>query len=298
MARNHNNPVVFLAAIALTIAFAASAHAQDVYRIGAEDVLVISVLEAPDLNRTIQVTPSGEISVPLVGTLKVAGLSAAEVEAALAARLREKYIKNPNVTVQVTEARSHTVSITGAVRKPGVFQMRSPKSLLEVLSLAEGLAEDAGGTAFIVRGGEGEAVQEVRLKTLMDSPTGQTVLIKPGDSVNVTRQGVVYVVGDVKKPGAFPMRNGRHTVLNILAQSEGLLSTASADKAVILRPNAAGDRDLVPVDISKLMRGKAPDIQLQAEDVLFIPQSGAKVFGRAAADAAFRLLTFRVPFVK
>jgi polysaccharide export outer membrane protein len=269
------------------------------YRIGPEDVLAVAVLEAPDLNRTLQVGATGDISLALIGTVQVAGLTTSEVEAAIAAKLREKYIRNPNVTVQVTEARSHTISVTGAVRKPGVFQIRSPKPLLEVIALAEGLAEDAGGSALVVRSGSGETVDEIKLKALVEgSDTKLNVLVNPGDVVKVTRQGVVYVVGDVKKPGAFPMRDGRQTVLSVLAQGEGLGPTAAADKSLILRASATGDREMVPIDVKSVIRGKSPDVALQAEDVLFIPQSGSKVFGRAAADAALRILSLRIPFVR
>lgn len=270
------------------------------YRVGPEDVLTVAVLEASDLNRTVQVTPAGEISLALVGAIQVSGLTTTEIESAIAAKLRERYIRNPNVTVQVTEARSHTVSVTGAVRKPGVFQLRTAKSLLEVLSLAEGLADDAGESALIVRAGTpDDQVVEVKLKALFDTADpALNVQVHAGDVVKVTRQGVVYVVGDVKKPGAFPMRNGSQTVLSAIAQSEGLGPTAAPDKAVILRAAASGDRDVVPLDLKSVLRGKAPDVPLQSEDVVFVPQSGSKVFGRAAADAALRILSLRIPFVR
>jgi polysaccharide export outer membrane protein len=195
----------------------------------------------------------------------------------------------------VTEARSHTVSVMGAVRRPGVFEVRTSKSVLEVLSLAEGLADDAGETVLIVRADAAQPVAELRLTDLMESRDGAlNVPVHPGDTVKVTRQGVIYVVGDVKKPGAFAIERGRQTALNALARSEGLTGTSSK-KAMILRTNAEGDRDVVDVDLDQLMKGKLPDVALQSDDVLFVPQSGAKSFGRAARD--FALIGLRIAFI-
>jgi polysaccharide export outer membrane protein len=266
------------------------------YRVGAEDVLKITVLESPDLNQEVRVSAAGEISVLLGGTLKVNGLTTREIERALGDRLREKYIRNPNVSVQVTEARSHTVSVMGAVKTPGVFEVRGSKSVLEVLALAEGLAEDAGDTVLIVRADATQPVAEVRLSALMASrDSTMNVAVHAGDVVKVNRQGVIYVVGDVQKPGAYAIQGGRRTALHALALSEGLNPTSAPKKATILRTNARGDRDVVAVDLDSLMKGKSPDVALQPEDVLFVPKSGTKSFGRAFKD--FALVGLRIAFV-
>lgn len=263
------------------------------YRVGAEDVLKIAVLEAPELNQEVRVSATGEISVMLGGTFKVEGLTTRQVERALGDRLREKYIRNPNVSVQVTEARSHTVSVMGAVKQPGVFEVRGSKSVLEVLALAEGLAEDAGDTLLIVPADSTQPVAEVRLSALMAAKDGNlNVAVRPGDVVKVGRQGVIYVVGDVQKPGAFALQGGRRTALHALALSEGLTPTSAPKKATILRVNAQGDRDLLLVDLDSVMKGKSPDVALQPEDVLFVPQSGAKSFGKALKD--FALMGLRI----
>ena len=257
------------------------------YRVGAEDVLKIAVLEAPELNQEVRVSATGEISVMLGGTLKVEGLTTRQIERALGDRLREKYIRNPNVSVQVTEARSHTVSVMGAVRQPGVFEVRGSKSVLEVLALAEGLAEDAGDTLLIVPADSSQPVAEVRVSALMAAKDGTlNVAVRPGDVVKVGRQGVIYVVGDVQKPGAFAIQGGRRTALHALALSEGLTPTSAPKKATILRTNAQGDRDLLSVDLDSVMKGKSPDVALQPEDVLFVPKNGAKSFGKAIKDFA------------
>src|SRR5258708_3436316 len=121
------------------------------YRIGPEDVLNINVFGAQELNREVRVSASGEISLPLLGSVRAAGLTPRDLEFVLQELLHRTYMKDPHVSVFVREMQSHPVSVMGAVRRPGVFQIRGSKRLLEVLSLAEGLADDAGATAIILR---------------------------------------------------------------------------------------------------------------------------------------------------
>ena len=123
------------------------------YVIGPEDVLDINVFEASEMNRGVRVSASGEISLPLLGAVTAAGLTPRELETTLEELLRPKYMKDPHVSVFVHEMQSHPVSVVGAVRKPGIFQIRGNKTLLEILSLAEGLADDAGESVVILRRG-------------------------------------------------------------------------------------------------------------------------------------------------
>src|SRR6202167_4602908 len=129
----------------------ANSAAED-YRIGPQDLLEISVFEAPELNRAVRVSASGEISLPLVGTVQTAGLTLKALEFVLQELLRRTYMKDPHVSVFMREMKSHPVAVFGAVKKPGVFQIDGPKSLVEILSMAEGLAEDAGDTVIVMRG--------------------------------------------------------------------------------------------------------------------------------------------------
>ena len=121
------------------------------YRIGSHDLLEINVFEAPDLNRSLRVSASGEISMPLLGAIQSTGLTARELEGVIEIKLRQ-YMKDPHVGVFVTTVESHPVSVVGAVKKPGVFQIRGTKTVLEMLSMAEGLADDAGDQVLVMRG--------------------------------------------------------------------------------------------------------------------------------------------------
>jgi polysaccharide export outer membrane protein len=231
----------------------------------------------------------------------------------------------------VTEVRSHGVSVVGAVKRPGTLQIYGATSLLEVLSLAGGLAEGAGDTILIVRQGnapgaslappairepqtlppaasdpvvaaaaastvsESGAVLRVKVKSLIDAHDPSANLpVFPGDVINVQDADVVYVVGAVNKAGAFVTRgNDRLTVLRALALGEGLEPTAARSNAIVLRTNARGERVEIPVDLDRVLNGQTPDIPLLAQDVLFVPTSGGKVAARATLDFIARVITFR-----
>jgi len=263
--------------------------------IGPGDLLDITVFQAPEMNRTVRVSPNGEISLDLIGTVNAAGLTARQLESVLEDHLRKSYMKDPHVGIFVRQLESHPVSVMGAVKKPGVFQIQETKTLIEVLSMAEGLADDAGDTVFVMHGAgyavadrldsQGEvgkktgAVEAIRLKKLLESsdPT-LNVPIHPGDIVKVTRAGIVYVVGEVHKPGGFVLQNNENiSVLQALALAEGLTRTSAKKQARIIRTEVAtGDRTEIPLNLDKVLAGKVPDPVLQPEDIVFVPNSLAK----------------------
>ncbi|RPJ64495.1 MAG: hypothetical protein EHM24_22790, partial [Acidobacteria bacterium] len=170
-------------------------------------------------------------------------------------------------------------------------------TLLEVLSLAGGLAEDAGDAVVVLRKGAELTSTVVKLRPLMElRDPSLNIAILPGDVVNVRGADVVYVVGAVKKPGAFPMPgNDRVTVLRAVALGEGLIPVASQKQALIVRNGEGGQRIEIPVDLEAVLKGKAPDVALQAHDVLFVPISGGKVAARVALESFVRIISWR-PF--
>jgi len=295
------------------------------YRIGAGDLLAINVFEAHELSGPVRVSAGGEITLPLIGVVAAGNLTPRELELVLQELLRRKFIKDPHVSVQVTEMESHTVSVMGAVNKPGVVQIRGSRSLLEVLAMAEGLAPDAGNTVQVVRKPMPNRKQtqivtqvanispsvllrndgttapmeadflEVDLKDLLESDDARhNVLVHPGDIVKVQPAGLVYVVGEVRKPGGFPLKsNERLTVLQALALSEGLTPAAAKGDALIIRTGQDGQRTKIPVDLGQLLKAKTADISLEARDIVFVPGSTTKAIARGSADALFRMLTFR-----
>jgi len=297
----------------------ANSAAQD-YHIGPQDLLEISVFEAPELNSSVRVSASGEISLPLIGAVQAVNLTPKELEFVLEELLRRSYMKDPHVSVFTKEMHSHPVSVFGAVKKPGVFQIDGPKSLVEILSMAEGLAEDAGDTVIVMRGAdlprsEAAAVDvptsaatnasatnaprssngspdpttvETSLKNLLESGDPRyNVLVYPGDVVKVTRAGVVYVEGDVKKPGGFMLKTNENiTVLQAVALAEGLTRTAAGGHARIMRTDEAGTRTEIPVDLDKILAGTVTDPVLRPKDIVFVPNSTGKSVFYGSTQAA------------
>jgi polysaccharide export outer membrane protein len=296
-------------------------HVEPEYRIGAGDLLEISVFEATELGRSVRVSESGDISLPLLGMVHVGGRSPHEEEVVLEEFLRRSYIKEPHVSVFVKEIQSHSVSVFGAVKKPGVLQIRGPKTLVEVLSMAEGLAEDAGDTVLVVRSdasgmgsealaGRAQAsgaletahfvtvsekrpraetaagdvlpdirTEEINVKSLLGSGDPQfNVAIYPGDLVKVTRAGIIYVVGEVRKPGGFQLKNNENvSVLQAIALAEGLTRTSASSHARIIRTDGAnGARREIPINLSRVLAGKIPDATLEPRDILFVPNSASR----------------------
>jgi polysaccharide export outer membrane protein len=320
------------------------------YRIGPQDLLDINIFEAPELNRTVRVSENGEVSLPLLGGIHVVRLTARELENTLAAKLRE-FLKDPHVSVMVTAIESHPVSVIGEVNKPGVFQVRGSKTLLEMLSMAQGLAPDAGDEVLVMRNagynrGQADGAQTTRagsgdrdskdtdgikngtgsddsgkngslkknatasmegandagtkqgqqdsdtiainLRHLLNSrDPGFNVPIYAGDIVKVTRAGIVYVVGAVRKPGGFTVKgNEQMSLLKAIALAEGLSSTSSKGHTRIIRTDeGSGRRSEIPVELGKILDGKAPDMNLQAADIVFVPNSTGKTVLFRSTDA-------------
>lgn len=295
------------------------------YVISPDDELEIYVLDVSEVSRPYRVSPSGSIRLALPPvSIVAAGRTPPQLSEAIGEALRTSgMVANPHVTVQVKQSRVHSVSIGGAVKKPQIYPLYGKTTLLDVLSQAEGLADDAGNTAIVARGdiaihALGLALDDqvktrqpaapqtvtVNLKRLLeDGDVSLNLDLYPGDRVTVRRAGIVYVVGAVNRSGAYPLRNDREemTVLKAIALAENLKSTAIPKKAVIIRKvsQAPGKSEEIPVDLNKILSRRLPDRQLLANDILFIPDSSSKKALRRAGEAAAQaaaLVVYRVPW--
>jgi UDP-glucuronate 4-epimerase len=287
----------------------------DEYRIGAQDQVKIDVFGVEAFNGTFRVDAGGAVVLPLIGPIEAAGRTPRELEAGIEARLRETYMKDPHVAVQVVEVLSHGVSVIGAVHRPGVYQIPGRTTLLEVLALAEGLNESAGSSIFVVRrpagppapqdtlttdfasllrGPSGD-VLEVDLGALLDAGrTEANIEVLPGDIVQVGAAGLVYVVGEVNRPGEFTIPPGAPlTVLQALAMAQGLGRTANAGRAVIVRQAEDGSRHEVPIDLDQVLEGSIPPPAMEERDVLYVPKNGSKAFALGVVNALVGMVTFR-----
>ena len=271
--------------------------------ITADDVLDVYVMDVPELSRQYRVAPSGTVALPLLShPVNAAGRTTAEFAEALTQELHDSgLVTDPHIVVSIASSRLKSVAITGAVKMPQIYPVLGKTTLLDVLSQAQGLADDAGNTGIIGRGKLGESVtgqttQSVDLKKLLDTGSSQyNLAIYPGDRVTIPRAGIVYVVGAVNKPGGFIIKgddNGM-TVLQALAMAEDAKSTAVRSRSVIIRPdrNAPDGRQQIPCDLGQILAAKAPDPKLFANDILFVPDSAAKKAFTRGLEAALQAVT-------
>jgi len=264
------------------------------YLLGPDDQFVIHALDAEEINeKPVRVGSDGMISLPMIGRMKVAGMTIEQVEDELKKRL-QSYLQHPEISVSVHEFRSQTVSVIGSVKNPGTIQVRGQKRLVEILSLAGGIADDAGHSLKITRQRQWGPIPlpnssidstgqfniaEVNLKTLIDAETPEeNIPVMPNDVISIPRGELVFVIGDVKKSGGVVLkRQDRITVLQALSLAEGLERTASPKKARILRSTpGAVKRTEEPVDLKAMLAGQANDVTLSADDILFVPGSKSR----------------------
>lgn len=273
------------------------------YVIGPEDVLDVDVFNVPELTKTVRVANDGTLSLALLGRIRVAGMTVEQLRKELERRWGQTYLQNPQVTVFIREFHAQPVSVIGAVEKPGVYELKGSRTLIEILSMAGGLARTgtAPGRTLVVtrREGFGPELQlaegmsvlgvdriEINLQRLLYSrEEGLNIEIKPFDTISVSRADIVYVVGDVRRPGGFVLADRENlTVLQALALAEGLNGTASKGQARIIRRGSGSSRTEIPLDLSKILNGKSKDVELAANDILFVPASTGKAAAKRSAE--------------
>jgi polysaccharide export outer membrane protein len=263
-------------------------------RIGPNDLLYLSVYDAPELSRTFRVGADGVIRIPMLKqSVKAEGRMPAELEAAVADALRdEQILVDPVVTITVAEYHSRPISVAGGVKQPLTFQADGPVTLLEALTRAGGLGPESGSEILVSRslpGGDGSRVlvQRISVRGLIDAADPKlNIRLTGGEEIRVPEAGRIYVVGKVKKPGVFALQDGgESTVLKALALAEGVEPFA-AKQAYIYRREAgpAGTRNEIPIELTKILQRKAPDATLVANDVLYVPDNSGRRVGVAALE--------------
>lgn len=282
------------------------------YVLGPDDGVSVNVVDVPELDAktlgVIHVDHQGNISLPLAGRIKAAGLTVEGLEKEISARL-SAIMNNPEVSVAVAEYRNHPVSVLGAVKNPGVYQVNGPKTLYEILSTAGGLNPDAGNELKITRqvssgplplpntrtdvSGNFE-IAVLNVRKLMEAKTPQdNIEVVSNDVITVPKAEMVYIVGAVHKAGGFPLiEKEQISVLQAVSLAEGLDQVAGAKNARILRQSEEGaERTEIPVNVARIMDGRDRDVALRANDILFIPVSVPKSASIRALEAAVQVGT-------
>jgi polysaccharide export outer membrane protein len=273
------------------------------YILGPNDQITVEVVELPEFSsKSYRIDADGSVSLPLVGRVDVAGLTMAQFESKLRTKVQLQ-VKNPHLVLGLAETRSRPVSVMGSVNTPGIQQLQGSATLFDVLANAGGLKQDAGATIKITRQaqegelpvpgsvddpGTGRHVAELNSRDVVDlRAANSNIVMRPHDEISVPRAPVLYVMGNVRKAGGFTLSQ-RHSLsaLEALALAEGYSPNASPKHARILRAPAAGQtsRVQIPIDLKKTVSGKAEDIQLGPDDILFVPDSSS--MRRASFKAA------------
>jgi polysaccharide export outer membrane protein len=268
--------------------------------IGAGDLVEMSVFDTPELSGKLRVSNTGDVILPLVGTVHLQGLTAADAQSLI----RQKFIaggflKDPQVTVFISEYATQGVSIVGEVHKPGNYPAFGAHRLLDYLSLAEGLTPLAGTAIVITHSGHPEQPQTVKLAAGSAPQPENNPEILPGDTIFVEKTGVVYVVGDVVRPGGFPMDHDEQlSILQAVALAQGVNYTAAKGSVRLIRTTATG-RQEISINLKKIFASKAADMAMQDNDILFVPSSTArgalKAVSMTAVPAAASATIYRVP---
>ncbi|HXG65725.1 MAG TPA: polysaccharide biosynthesis/export family protein, partial [Blastocatellia bacterium] len=276
------------------------------YQIGPSDVIEVKIEDAPELSGTWEVGADGTFPMGYLGVVKAAGKTPQELQKLIADGLRGDYLKDPRVNVIVKQINSRSFFIQGSVRSPGVYQVGGNPTLLELIPIAGGLAENHGSTAFIIRkikaSDNGEAAGEeqpkyellkVNVAGLLRGDFRNNPFIKPGDIVNIPPTDVFFVAGEVNAPGSFPLKEGT-TLRQAISLAQGTSYKAATSRGVIFRESADGKRQEIAVDIGKVMSGKQEDIAIQANDTIIVPNSRLKSVTSTLLNA-FGVSAARVP---
>jgi polysaccharide export outer membrane protein len=287
----------------------AAMNVPSTYTLGPNDEISFWGIDAEEIvNKRFRIDPDGEVSLPMVGRLQAAGLTIRQFEEVLNKQL-SAYIREPHIVVTIAEFRSQPVTVVGAVKSPGTYQLQGRKTVVEMISLAGGFREDAGNTIKITRElewgkiplsdasidpGHKFSVAEIRIKEILEARNPQeNILMMPHDVVTVPRGELIYVIGDVKKAGGFILtERSNMSVLQALSMAEGLGNTANTSHSKILRLESGQEqRTEIALNLKKILDGTSNDVPLQAGDILFVPGSAAKKVGVRTVEAMVQIGT-------
>jgi len=249
------------------------------YRIGRQDLLEIEVFDVDELTQTVRVTDDGSITMPLLGRLAVAGLTKTELEQLIARLLAAGYVHDPQVTVFVKEFESKKIAVSGAVKRPGTYEMLGQKTLLEMISVAGGLDTDLGKEIVIFRPSESGVTRRIAVdlqRLVYEADPALNLVVDPGDIIYVpaVEKVRIFVGGAVKNPDVYEVpRDEPVTVLKAVTLAGGTTDRAAERKIQVIRTDETGQRVTLLVDLRKVKHGKAEDPILRRDDIVLVPEA-------------------------
>ena len=258
-------------------------------QLGVGDLVELTVYDVPELTSKTRISSNGDIYCALIGPTHVAGLTTEEAAGVIQKRLSE-YLKDPYVSLFVAEYASQGASLLGEVNKPGVYPVMGDQHLFDLISASGGLTERAGHSITVTHRSDPDKSVTVPLsRNLSDNPESN-IKIFPGDTIVVRKAEIVYVVGDVGRPSGLLMDASGLTVLQAVALAGGTTRTAKLGGVKILHKTPGGMVE-TPIQLKKIMQAKAPDVSLQANDILIVPSSTGKILAGRTLEAAMQAAT-------
>src|SRR5580692_2579897 len=255
-------------------------------KLGPGDLLEVGVYNVPELATKARIGNSGDIYLPLIDYVHVGDLTVEEAQTLIQKRLEDGgFVRNAHVTIFLDESASQGVTILGEIVKPGLYPALGERRLYDMISVAGGFTASAGRKVSIIRQHSEAGPITVNLPRNLADDLQDNVEILPGDTITVPRAPIIYVVGDVGRPAGLLVDNGTLTVLQALALAGGANHTAKLGGVRIIRKGPEGMTE-TKVPLKKMLEAKAPDVTLQADDILFVPLSGARVAASTGFNAA------------
>ncbi len=248
------------------------------YKIGPGDLLELKVFELDQLSQTVRVSEDGAIVLPLIGRIQAEGLTQEGIVKRITDLLKEKYVKDPQVTIFIKEYKSNQVAVLGAVKAPGSYELVGRKNLLQIISMAGGFTEDAMNTIYVLRqDGEVSRTVPIDLRDLViNGNQSLNIQIEPNDVINIPidKEIRVFVMGRVTRPGAVKFKlSERTTLLQAIADAGGLAEGAKKGGVVITRKDRSGKESKIRVSLRDILSGRKKDLVLEEGDIVFVPES-------------------------
>jgi polysaccharide biosynthesis/export protein len=280
------------------VAQAATPQGKESLLIGPGDLIQVDVLDTPEMEQQVRVTDEGNAPLAYIGDVQVAGKTPAAAADAIRLLLIQKNVmKHPQVTVRVQEYSTQDVSVLGQVKTPGSYPLTTPQPVLRVLSLAGGVTDIADRKVTVKRHGSSEQLTYM-LSNDPEKMLTNMVMVNPGDIVMVPKAPIIYIMGDVGRPGGYSMSsNETHlTLLQAIARAGSANKTSVPSKVRLIRNTENGEKE-TRIHLDAMEKGKIPDIDLQPNDIVYVPfswmknvaMSGSQIVSSTASAAVYAI---------
>lgn len=289
--------LLLLVAVPLSAQIKSAPASSESVLIGNGDQIRLNVFDTPEMSGELRVSDSGEVRLPTGNLVKIAGLSVFDASRAVEKSLIEtKLMNHPHVEITILKYATQFVSVEGQVKNPGNYDLDAPRGVRDVLAMAGGLGDLADHNVVVERKGTHERIKYHVANNTATEPEKQ-VMVYPGDQVIVPKVGLIFVLGDVGRPGAYPMQTNDSTInaLQAIALAGGISNTAKASKSMMMREEPQGYRQ-IKLNLKEMEKGRSPNIPLLAGDIIYVPFSfgrnlavnGASIVATASQAAIFR----------